>query len=36
MKHLIDIKDLTRDEIVGIMDEADRFKEALHLSLIHI
>ncbi|MDN8621292.1 aspartate carbamoyltransferase catalytic subunit [Corynebacterium sanguinis] len=30
MKHLIDIKDLTRDEIVGIMDEADRFKEALH------
>lgn len=30
MKHLIDIKDLTRDEIVGIMDEADRFREALH------
>ncbi|QPK82432.1 aspartate carbamoyltransferase catalytic subunit [Corynebacterium qintianiae] len=30
MKHLIDIKDLSRDEIVGIMDEADRFREALH------
>ncbi len=29
MKHLIDIKDLSRDEILGIMDEADRFREAL-------
>ncbi|MDY5786160.1 aspartate carbamoyltransferase catalytic subunit [Corynebacterium sp.] len=29
MKNLIDIKDLSRDEIVGIMDEADRFREAL-------
>ncbi|WP_291313665.1 aspartate carbamoyltransferase catalytic subunit [Corynebacterium sp. UBA2622] len=29
MKHLIDIKDLSREEIVGIMDEADRFREAL-------
>ncbi|AWB84078.1 aspartate carbamoyltransferase catalytic subunit [Corynebacterium liangguodongii] len=29
MKHLIDIKDLTRDDIIGIMDEADRFREAL-------
>lgn len=29
MKHLIDIADLSRDEIVGIMDEADRFREAL-------
>ena len=29
MKHFIDIADLTRDEIVGLMDEADRFREAL-------
>ncbi|WP_288864199.1 aspartate carbamoyltransferase catalytic subunit [uncultured Corynebacterium sp.] len=29
MKHLIDIADLSRDEIVGLMDEADRFREAL-------
>ncbi|GAA1168613.1 Aspartate carbamoyltransferase [Corynebacterium glaucum] len=29
MKHLIDIRDLTRDEIIGLMDEADRFREAL-------
>lgn len=29
MKHLIDINDLSRDEIVGLMDEADRFREAL-------
>ena len=29
MKHLIDIADLTREEIVGLMDEADRFREAL-------
>ena len=29
MKHLIDIADLTRDEIVGLMDAADRFREAL-------
>lgn len=30
MKHLIDIKDLSVDEIVGLMDEADRFREALN------
>ena len=29
MKHLIDIADLNREEIVGLMDEADRFREAL-------
>ncbi|WIM68916.1 aspartate carbamoyltransferase catalytic subunit [Corynebacterium breve] len=29
MKHLLNIGDLTRDEIVGLMDEADRFREAL-------
>ena len=29
MKHLIDIADLNRDEALAIMDEADRFKEAL-------
>ena len=29
MKHLIDIKDLSREEILGIMDEAERFREAL-------
>lgn len=29
MKHLIDIADLSRDEIVGLMDAADRFREAL-------
>ena len=29
MKHLIDIADLSRGEIVGLMDEADRFREAL-------
>ena len=29
MKHLIDIADLSRDEIVGLMDEADRVREAL-------
>lgn len=29
VKHLIDIADLSRDEIVGLMDEADRFREAL-------
>ena len=29
MKHLIDIADLRREEIVGLMDEADRFREAL-------
>lgn len=29
MKHLIDIADLSRDEALAIMDEADRFKEAL-------
>ena len=26
MKHLISIADLTKDEIVGLMDEADRFR----------
>lgn len=29
MKHLLSISDLTKDEIVHIMDEADRFREAL-------
>lgn len=29
MKHLLSISDLDRDEIVGLMDEADRFREAL-------
>ena len=29
MKHLISIADLTKDEIVGLMDEADRFKEVI-------
>lgn len=29
MKHLIDIADLSREEIIGLMDEADRFREAL-------
>ncbi|GAB3075224.1 aspartate carbamoyltransferase catalytic subunit [Corynebacterium aquatimens] len=30
MKHLISISDLSREEIIGLMDEADRFREALH------
>ncbi|MHA2789064.1 aspartate carbamoyltransferase catalytic subunit [Corynebacterium sp. S7] len=29
MKHLLDIQSLSRDEIIGLMDEADRFREAL-------
>lgn len=29
MKHLIDIADLSREEVLGLMDEADRFREAL-------
>ena len=29
MKHLLSIADLSKDEIVGLMDEADRFREAL-------
>ncbi|WKD57594.1 Aspartate carbamoyltransferase [Corynebacterium capitovis DSM 44611] len=29
MKHLIDINDLTAEDISGLMDEADRFREAL-------
>ncbi|MCK7636970.1 aspartate carbamoyltransferase catalytic subunit [Corynebacterium pygosceleis] len=29
MKHLLSIKDLDRDQIIGLMDEADRFREAL-------
>ncbi|GAB2509951.1 Aspartate carbamoyltransferase [Corynebacterium atrinae] len=29
MKHLLSIADLSSDEIVGLMDEADRFREAL-------
>ncbi|MCZ9309777.1 aspartate carbamoyltransferase catalytic subunit [Corynebacterium uberis] len=29
MKHLLSISDLSREEIVGLMDEADRFREAL-------
>lgn len=30
MKHLIDIADLSREEIVALMDEADRFREAIN------
>ena len=33
MKHLISIADLTKDEIVGLMDEADRFKEVIRCLL---
>lgn len=29
MKHLLDIASLSKDEIVGLMDEADRFRETL-------
>ena len=29
MKHLIDMAELDRSEIIGLMDEADRFREAL-------
>lgn len=29
MKHLLNIGDLSADEIIGLMDEADRFREAL-------
>lgn len=29
MKHLLSISDLTKDEILHLMDEADRFREAL-------
>lgn len=29
MKHLISIAELSREEIIGLMDEADRFREAL-------
>lgn len=29
MKHLLDISHLNADEIIGLLDEADRFKEAL-------
>ncbi|GAB3695098.1 aspartate carbamoyltransferase catalytic subunit [Corynebacterium nasicanis] len=29
MKHLLSISDLSREEILGLMDEADRFREAL-------
>ena len=29
MKHLLSISDLSKDEIVGLLDEADRFKEVL-------
>lgn len=29
MKHLLSIADLNKDEIVGLLDEADRFHEAL-------
>jgi len=29
VKHLISIADLSREEIIGLMDEADRFREAL-------
>ena len=29
MKHLLSIGDLGKDYIIGLMDEADRFREAL-------
>lgn len=29
MKHLLSISDLSKDEIIGLLDEADRFREAL-------
>lgn len=29
MKHLIDMAELDKSEIIGLMDEADRFREAL-------
>lgn len=29
MKHLLSIADLSQDEIIGLLDEADRFREAL-------
>lgn len=29
MKHLLSIADLSKDDIIGLMDEADRFREAL-------
>ena len=29
MKHLLSIADLSRDEIIGLMDEADRFRDTL-------
>ena len=29
MKHLIDSAELSRAEIIGLLDEADRFREAL-------
>ncbi|MDK6260522.1 aspartate carbamoyltransferase catalytic subunit [Corynebacterium frankenforstense] len=29
MKHLLDIADLSREEIIGLMDEADNFRRAL-------
>ena len=29
MKHLLSIGDLGKDDIIGLMDEADRFREAL-------
>ncbi|QNQ90300.1 aspartate carbamoyltransferase catalytic subunit [Corynebacterium poyangense] len=29
MKHLLSISDLNRDEIIALMDEADRFREAI-------
>ena len=36
MKHLIDIADLDRDELIGLMDEADRFRDALAVSYTHL
>lgn len=30
MKHLLSIADLSKEEIIGLMDEADRFREALN------
>lgn len=29
MKHLLSIADLSKDDIIGLMDEADRFREAI-------
>ena len=37
MKHLIDMAELDKSEIIGLMDEADRFREALEaVSYTHL